>query len=271
MVTMDGMKICDRDFYLNLAHRKERRAFMEAQFREFGVEGIERFEALYEYEGTKHTSREGSRKSHIALMGKIVDEKIKTCLLLEDDVQLVEAFNVDNLREILRFEEADLVWLGGVPLSAFKYNDSFYLMISKSAALASVVKLKFAKRALESVRLGGFGLGSADSFYNACNYTTKERFLEIRRIFEDKDADKCRIIEKLSVKQFLYRHPLVCEWGDTTSDNDQVAVPNHKRRSCEQYLIGYRNELNRARSLSECNRRAVEINYNLREALSRDE
>jgi hypothetical protein len=266
MVTVNGIPVCERGFYINLAHRTERRKFMEEQLRKRGIEGVERFEAHYHDEATGATSREGSRKSHLAVMRKILDEGVESCLLLEDDVEILDSFNSENLREAAEFEEADLIWLGGLPHALFRHGDRFTLSISKANAFASIVRPSFARIAVELGETGDLGQGSADSLYVACSFGSKDRLTLVRRIFEDERADKTAIPDLLSAKQYLFREPLVCHWDDAVSDNEVGEVLNRERMSCGHFVKSYLERVSRAQRLEDLNGTAVLINYNLREA-----
>ena len=79
----------DAIFYINLAHRTDRREQMETMLHDYGFsdEKIVRIDANYKPENGAH----GCILSHIcALQAFLADPRFQTCLVLEDDFCFAE-------------------------------------------------------------------------------------------------------------------------------------------------------------------------------------
>lgn len=137
---MEGIK----SYVINLKRRQDRLEELNLPFK------YEIFEAT---DGKKHFTNEslimqghyGCLDSHKRLLMKVKDEKLEKVLILEDDVEVCDEFNI-KLNEIMGElpEDWDLLYLGGWNLGEIeRYSKSLNLAKKVYTTHAYIVRDKF--------------------------------------------------------------------------------------------------------------------------------
>lgn len=255
MITLNNKKIADAGFYINLSHRIDRKNHIENELKRVNLNNVNRFEAYYSNKKNE-TSRNGSRMTHYELMKHIVQNGYEKTLIIEDDIEFTEYFNLETLELMNQYIDnkmCDLIWLGGLPTLYFKYDDDFHVSLSKSASFGMIVSLNFAEKIIkiyENEKRKGHA--SADSFYNFSNFGDRNNMDNIMNILNS-DKNKTQIFDLLYLKQFLYKFPLVCEHGELTSDNMNIKTKKNKdRKTCESYVKNWIQMNKKSKFLNEC-------------------
>lgn len=170
----------DKIIYINLDRRQDRKKNMENIIKQHNLKSItERFPAI---DGKKLDFEDIDRKlisdkaikdaqenlrlyttmtiggigcalSHHAIYKKIVDKKINRCLILEDDINLVDEFNerIKNIEENLLGLDFDLFFLGYHNTSikyTYDYNLNFIEFNRVYGLFGYIVTLEGAKKLL---------------------------------------------------------------------------------------------------------------------------
>ena len=112
----------DKTYCINLGRRPDRWEKVCNEFKRLGFDDIKRFEAIdgkvFDWSKTKHNpnllvGELGLIETHINLIKEAIDDKIKTILILEDDVYFTNEFNLlDEYMEKLP-SDLDMLYLGG--------------------------------------------------------------------------------------------------------------------------------------------------------------
>lgn len=107
----------DKIFCINLDHRPGKWEFMEGQFKKYGLK-VERFKAI---NGNPNNLKVpisngdvGCTLSHLGVIKKAKEEKLKSILVLEDDAEFIEGF-LGKFKEYYKQVPKDwqMLYLGG--------------------------------------------------------------------------------------------------------------------------------------------------------------
>lgn len=83
MVNINGIKVAEKGYYINLDSSTDRRENVEKQIVDYNIENLERFPAL-----TDPAKFVSCTKSHLAVFKKSLELDSETILVLEDDFQI---------------------------------------------------------------------------------------------------------------------------------------------------------------------------------------
>lgn len=161
MVTIDGLKIADIGFYINLDKRTDRKEKIEAQLSELGIVGVERHSAF-----TGHSSGPcNCKQSHYDLYQKLLDSEWETLLVLEDDCLFLDSFvkSYNDVFNELYNLEWDVFWLGcRNRRSPLHYSGNFYKTSSVSHAQSYIIKREVCEYILENFPVPHFSTTAVD-------------------------------------------------------------------------------------------------------------
>lgn len=110
MVTINGVKLSDSGFYINLEKRTDRKTIIESQFKKLNLFGINRFNAITELENPQLNCN----KSHYSIFEEFLKTKDEVLLVLEDDCLFLDNFYSDyrQIIEDIYSVDWDIFWLG---------------------------------------------------------------------------------------------------------------------------------------------------------------
>jgi len=158
MVLINGYKIADMGFYINLDYRTDRKSKLEDQFTKYSITGVERHQA-------NQSSTSGPRNcrlSHYEVYEKFLDTKFELLLVLEDDCLFLPHFyaNIKTIQKNIFSQEFDLFWLGCRNRRSIKpYSNHCYQVQSVSHAQAYLINKKLCQYILNTFpKDGDFGL-----------------------------------------------------------------------------------------------------------------
>jgi len=161
MVEINGVKISDVGYYINLDKRTDRKDLLETQLNEFNIKGVERHSA-----NTSTTSGpENCKRSHYELYKKFLDSNNNTLLVLEDDCFFLDVFKTDYTEILTNIYNTDwdLFWLGcrnrRDPI--FYKNDCFKTS-SVSHAHSYLIKRNFAEHIVSTYSFEDFRTTAID-------------------------------------------------------------------------------------------------------------
>lgn len=157
MVEINGIKIADKGFYINLDSSTDRKENVENQIGKYNISGLERFSAL-----TDPATFLSCTKSHLKLFKECEDNEVETLLVLEDDFQIYDmckinehefdfietlSMVVDELKNI----EWDVVLLGCNPKTyLIPVTNLLSLNYKSTGSWAYIIKKRAYKHILEN-------------------------------------------------------------------------------------------------------------------------
>tara|TARA_Y100000389_G_C17451380_1_gene515052 strand:- start:901 stop:1521 length:621 start_codon:yes stop_codon:yes gene_type:complete len=102
-------ELFDEVYCVNLDERTDRWEQAQIEFGKLGLSGVNRFSAIKHEKGAI-----GCRESHLGIIKKAKEKKLKNVLIFEDDVLIVEdnIKHLNNALEQLKNQEWDLFYLG---------------------------------------------------------------------------------------------------------------------------------------------------------------
>jgi len=143
MVTINGKKIADVGFYINLDERTDRKEIIEKQLKEINIVNVERHSA----NTSSHTGPLNCELSHRECYQKLLDTpEADTVLVLEDDCLFLEPFisNYETILNDIYNTDWDIFYLGTrnrrTPLY---YKNNCFRTSSTAHAHAYILKKKF--------------------------------------------------------------------------------------------------------------------------------
>lgn len=155
MVCVNGIKIADIGFYINLDRREDRKEKIESQLKEFNITGIQRHSAFSEYD----SNTLNCKRSHLQLMDKLVESDYETILILEDDCLFLDIIKTEGSQifEDINNTDWDLFWLGcRNRRSAIEYKNNCYQVSSVSYAQSYLMKRNFCKFIIDNFSENNF-------------------------------------------------------------------------------------------------------------------
>lgn len=162
-------KIADLGYYINLDSRQDRREKIESQFEKFEIRGIQRFSAIEEYD----SGPLNCKKSHFAILEKLVNSDYDSILILEDDCLFLDFLKEESdfIFENINKTDWDIFWLGcRNRRSPIFYKNNCYRVSSVSHAHSYIVKKSFAEYILNNFPFGTYGTLSLDELLCLCVY-----------------------------------------------------------------------------------------------------
>jgi hypothetical protein len=149
MVTIDGIKIADIGFYINLDERTDRKERIEKQLEDFNIKGVERLSGFTD----TGANTLNCKKSHYETYKKLMESEHETVLVLEDDCLFLDVLK-ERKTEIfndINNTDWDLFWLGcRNRRNPIFYKNNCYRISSVSYAQSYLIKKKFAKYVYET-------------------------------------------------------------------------------------------------------------------------
>jgi GR25 family glycosyltransferase involved in LPS biosynthesis len=149
MIKINGVKIADTGFYINLDKRVDRKEKIESQLKDFNVEGMQRFSAVNDL----GSGPLNCKQSHYRVYEEFLKTDGEVLLVLEDDCLFLDYFNEHSLNIIndINSVEWDLFWLGcRNRRSPQLYKHNTYKVSSVSHAQSYLIKRDFCKYILDN-------------------------------------------------------------------------------------------------------------------------
>lgn len=155
MITLNGEKLSDLGYFINLDKRTDRKQKLLENLDSFNIKGVERCSARTD----NSTAGINLINTTIDLYKKFLNSNAETLLILEDDCQFIEPLNCQSkqiLSDIYSLEW-DLFWLGCFNRQKPIYvSNNCYRVTSVSYAQSYIIKKPFAKAIIENVESHGF-------------------------------------------------------------------------------------------------------------------
>lgn len=153
---LNGIKIADRGYYINLPSSTERKQNVESQIQRFNIENLERFEAL-----TDTRIHSSATKSHRKIFELASELGLESVVVLEDDFQLYDEVYVRDyplrksfleylkeVKEDMDNQEWDVILLGfNGKKTCIPMSRHFSIPFKSTGAWAYIIK----KRAYEFI------------------------------------------------------------------------------------------------------------------------
>jgi hypothetical protein len=161
MVSVNGVKIADLGFYINLDKRTDRKEKIEKQLDELNIVGVQRHSAF-----SNHSSGPcNCKQSHYDLYKKLLESEWETLLVLEDDCLFLDRFQKKSeevFTELYKIEW-DIFWLGCRNRRSPKpYQGSFYKTSSVSHAQSYIIKRHVCEYILENFPVEHYSTTAVD-------------------------------------------------------------------------------------------------------------
>jgi hypothetical protein len=161
MVKINGQKLADLGFYINLDKRVDRKEQILKNLENFNITGVERYSARCEGDSPNINLI----NSTIDIYKKFLESDAETLLVLEDDCNFLEPLNRDSktILSNIHSTEWDVFYLGCYNRRPpIFYKNNCYRVSSISYTQSYLIKRKITE---EIVRWDtGFGVGHIDEF-----------------------------------------------------------------------------------------------------------
>ena len=158
MVAIDGIKIADMGFYMNLDYRTDRNEKILENLQEYNITGVERQSA----DRSTYTPQLNLIKTTFEIYKKFLASDAETLLILEDDCKFLPTIqdNTEQIFKDIHSTDWDLFWLGGVNRKPpVYYKNNCYRVSSTSYAQSYIIKRKMAQDVLNAFEQHWYNLG----------------------------------------------------------------------------------------------------------------
>jgi hypothetical protein len=158
MLTIQGRKIADAGFYLNLDSSLDRKERVESQIEKYDIKGLERFSSLKD-----NFIQYSCTKTHIAALQYCYDNDIESVLILEDDFQIYDECKIanknvsfleslDNVLNDMDKVEWDVILLGCNPRTyLIPITDNLAINSKSTGGWAYIIKKKAYKYIIDNL------------------------------------------------------------------------------------------------------------------------
>lgn len=136
-----------KKYIINLAHRFDRKAAMDAQIEKFGIKNYEYFPAVHHHVGWK-----GATISHLNAIRKAKEDNLPYVIIMEDDCVFSSKFNKVYM---LPLKDWDMFYYGANHLEGkpIKVDGDLYKCTYATSAMCYVVRNNMYDKILDTVKL----------------------------------------------------------------------------------------------------------------------
>lgn len=155
MITVNGEKLCDIGYYINLDKREDRKQKLLSNLETFNVKGVERYSARTD----NSTAGINLVNTTLDIYKLFLKSDAETLLILEDDCQFLEPLNCESKQIISDINSVnwDLFWLGCHHRQSPVYvSNNCYRVSSVSYAQSYIIKKPFAKEVIDTIEEHGY-------------------------------------------------------------------------------------------------------------------
>ena len=146
---MDSIK---HIFYINLAHRADRKAHVETQLAKIGLQGFQRFNAIKMENGAV-----GCSMSHLKLLQQALKDKLDHILIVEDDIEFLdpELFRTQLDRFFKEQSLWDVVLFAGNNMPPYETVDETCVKVTRCQTTTGyLVNGHYIEKLMNNVKMG---------------------------------------------------------------------------------------------------------------------
>ena len=139
-------------FYINLAHRADRKAHVETQLAKIGLQGFQRFNAIKMENGAV-----GCSMSHLKLLQQALKDKLDHILIVEDDIEFLdpELFRTQLDRFFKEQSLWDVVLFAGNNMPPYETVDETCVKVTRCQTTTGyLVNGHYIEKLMNNVKMG---------------------------------------------------------------------------------------------------------------------